>query len=128
MEEIFKEFASRIALGMEVVAALIIAFGGLLSLIRLVLLRTSSGPLFHNRRRVFIEFGTWLILGLEFELAADIIRSAISPTWHDIGQLGAIALIRTFLNYFLERDVRELAEPLIESTTEEAGRRTTDHG
>lgn len=123
MEEVFKEFASRIALGMEVVAALIIAFGGLISLIRLILLRTSSGPPFHNRRRVFIEFGTWLILGLEFELAADIIRSAISPTWHDIGQLGAIAVIRTFLNYFLERDVREFAEPLMESASEEAARR-----
>jgi len=124
MEEIFKEFASWIALGMEVVAALIIAVGGFLSLVRLVLLRTNSGPLFHNRRRVFIEFGTWLILGLEFELAADIIRSAISPTWRDIGQLGAIAVIRTFLNYFLERDVREFAEPLLESTAEESGRRS----
>jgi Protein of unknown function (DUF1622) len=37
-----------------------------------------------------------LLLGLEFELAADIIASVISPTWQDIGQLGAIAVIRTF--------------------------------
>ncbi len=123
MEEMFKEFASRIALGMEIVAAIIIAFGGILSLIRLVLFRTRSGPPFHSRRRVYIEFSTWLILGLEFELAADIIRSAISPTWHDIGQLGAIAVIRTFLNYFLERDVKEFAEPLMEASTEESARR-----
>ena len=47
----------------------------------------------------------WLLLGLEFELAADIIGSAISPTWQDIGELGAIAVMRTFLNYFLERDL-----------------------
>ena len=47
----------------------------------------------------------WLLLGLEFELAADIIRSVISPTWQDIGELGAIAVIRTFLNYFLEKDL-----------------------
>jgi uncharacterized membrane protein len=53
----------------------------------------------------------WLLLGLEFELAADIIRSVISPTWLDIGQLGAIAVIRTFLNYFLEKDLEESAEP-----------------
>jgi uncharacterized membrane protein len=44
-------------------------------------------------------------LGLEFELAADIIRTAIAPTWTDIGQLAAIGLIRTFLNYFLEKDL-----------------------
>jgi uncharacterized membrane protein len=122
MEEIFKEFASGIALAMEVVAALIIAYGGLVSLIRLIIRRTNSGPHFHNRRRVFIEFGAWLILGLEFELAADIIRSAISPTWKDIGQLGAIAVIRTFLNYFLERDVKEFAEPSMEASNEEPGR------
>lgn len=57
-----------------------------------------------------VRFGVWLLLGLEFELAADIVRSAISPSWTEIGQLGAIALIRTFLNYFLERDVEQYAE------------------
>jgi uncharacterized membrane protein len=49
----------------------------------------------------------WLLLGLQFALAGDIVRSAISPTWNDIGQLAAIAAIRTFLNYFLERDLEE---------------------
>jgi uncharacterized membrane protein len=53
----------------------------------------------------------WLLLGLEFELAADIVRSVITPTWTDIGQLAAIAIIRTFLNYFLEKDVEKFAEP-----------------
>jgi uncharacterized membrane protein len=49
---------------------------------------------------------------LQFELAADVVRSAISPTWSDIGQLGAIAAIRTVLNYFLERDIKEFEESL----------------
>jgi uncharacterized membrane protein len=53
----------------------------------------------------------WLLLGLEFELAADIIRSVISPTWMEIGELGAIAVIRTFLNYFLEKDLEHANEP-----------------
>ena len=47
----------------------------------------------------------WLLLGLEFELAADIIGTVVSPTLQDIGELAAIAAIRTFLNYFLEKDV-----------------------
>jgi len=38
---------------------------------------------------------------------ADIVRSAMAPAWDDIGQLAAIAAIRTFLNYFLERDLAE---------------------
>jgi uncharacterized membrane protein len=52
----------------------------------------------------------WLLLGLEFELAADIIASVISPSWQDIGELGAIAVIRTFLNYFLEKDLEHAEE------------------
>ena len=55
-----------------------------------------------------MRFGGWLLLGLEFELAADIIRTAISPSWTDIGQLAAIAGIRTFLNFFLESDLEKL--------------------
>jgi hypothetical protein len=55
--------------------------------------------------------GMWLLLGLEFELAADIVRSVISPTWIDIGQLAAVAVIRTFLNYFLEMDLEKYSQP-----------------
>ena len=44
-------------------------------------------------------------------VAADIVRSVMTPTWVEIGQLAAIAVIRTFLNYFLEKDVEQYAEP-----------------
>jgi uncharacterized membrane protein len=54
----------------------------------------------------------WLILGLEFMLAADIVRTAISPTWQQTAQLAAIAVIRTFLNYFLEKDIERYPEPV----------------
>jgi uncharacterized membrane protein len=57
------------------------------------------------RRRAWLDFARWLILGLEFMLAADIVRTVIAPTWVEIGQLAAIAVIRTFLNFFLERDL-----------------------
>lgn len=49
---------------------------------------------------------------MSLRLAADIVRSAISPTWSEIGQLAAIAAIRTVLNYFLERDIKEFEESL----------------
>ena len=52
----------------------------------------------------------WLLLALEFELAADIVRSVLSPTWQEIGELGAIAVIRTFLNFFLEKDLEEAGD------------------
>ena len=57
-----------------------------------------------------MRYGHWLVAGLTFQLAADIIETSIAPTWQEVGQLGAIAVIRTFLNYFLERDLAELGE------------------
>ena len=54
--------------------------------------------------------------GLEFELAADIVRSVISATW--FGQLAATAVIRTFLNYFVEKDVEKYEEPRQETETQ----------
>ena len=51
------------------------------------------------------SLGRWLVLGLEFALAADILRTAVAPTWRDIGQLAAIAVLRTGLNYSLELEI-----------------------
>ena len=109
MEEFFKRIAGHIAFGVEVVAALIIAYGAAEALVGLI----SSTRLWTHgaRKQVWHRFGMWLILGLEFMLAADIVRTAISPTWQQTGQLAAIALIRTFLNYFLEKDIEKYAEP-----------------
>ena len=66
-------------------------------------------PMAHRRfREVLVRYGRWLVAGLTFQLAADIIETSIAPTWQEVGQLGAIAVIRTFLNFFLERDLAEL--------------------
>ncbi len=64
---------------------------------------------FRSRQRsyhaVWMRYGHWLVAALTFQLAADILESALAPSWEDIGRLAAIAVIRTFLNYFLERDL-----------------------
>ncbi len=109
MEELFKRIAGHIAFGVEVIAALIITYGAAEALIGLLInarLWSHGG-----RKQVWHRFGMWLILGLEFMLAADIVRTAISPTWEQTGQLAAIAVIRTFLNYFLEKDIEKYVEP-----------------
>jgi len=64
----------------------------------------------HETRAVWLRYARWLVAGLTFQLAADILETAIAPTWQDIGRLGAIAVIRTFLNFFLERDLGEVLE------------------
>jgi uncharacterized membrane protein len=108
MEDLLKQFAAYTALIVEGVAVLLIGYGAAEAFIMAV-------PHFlHHvreagwRKALFVRFGAWLLLGLQFALAADIVRSVISPSWNDIGQLAAIAAIRTFLNFFLERDMDEL--------------------
>jgi uncharacterized membrane protein len=57
--------------------------------------------------RIRLQLGRTLGLGLEFLLAADILATAVAPSWDAIGKLAAIATIRTLLNYFLGREVRQ---------------------
>jgi uncharacterized membrane protein len=110
LEEMFKNFAGYVALGLEIIAIVLIAVGAIEAV--LGLMRPKYDPLrpFAWKKKVFIRLGSWLLLGLEFALAADIVRTAISPTWTQLGQLATIAAIRTVLNYFLERDIKEFAE------------------
>lgn len=55
----------------------------------------------------------YLAVGLELQLGADILSTAIAPSWDQIGKLGAIAVIRTGLNYFLtkEMETKERGQP-----------------
>jgi uncharacterized membrane protein len=107
MEALLGQCARLVAELIEAIAVLLIAYGAGEAFVK------SLRHAFHHihdagwRKALFVRFGIWLLLGLQFALAADIVRSVISPSWSDIGQLAAIAAIRTFLNYFLERDLAE---------------------
>jgi uncharacterized membrane protein len=105
MEELFIQAARSAVLLIEAAAVLVVTFGSLEALFKLLVVMARPGASHGLRKAIWRRFGVWLLLGLEFALAADIITSVISPTWQDIGELGAIAVIRTFLNYFLERDL-----------------------
>jgi uncharacterized membrane protein len=90
----------------EVAGALIIFVGALWAALRFVVvgLRHRDAALFTPIR---LSLGRFLTLGLEFQLAADILRTAVSPTFTQIGQLAAIAAIRTGLNFFLRREIAQ---------------------
>lgn len=124
MQGFLVEIAEYTALAIEMVAVVLVAFGAFEAFAR------SLGRLFSRapagwRKDIWVEFGMWLLLGLQFALAADIVRSAIAPTWDEIGKLAAIALIRTFLNFFLERDIMELRG---ETVSRIRGRATGSNG
>jgi uncharacterized membrane protein len=110
VEELFADFARHVALGIEVVAVLVIAFGAAEAAVRLLGRISSRARVVGQRQDVWLRFAVWLLLGLEFELAADVIRTVITPSWQELGQLGAIAVIRTALNYFLEKDLEKYGE------------------
>jgi uncharacterized membrane protein len=118
MEELVYQLARVIALGLETMAVLIVAIGAIDAAGRLVVAIARMATTHGDGKVVWRRFGMWLLLALEFELAADIVTSVVAPTWPDLGRLGAIAVIRTFLNYFLEKDVAEAgaaeAEPRAE--------------
>jgi uncharacterized membrane protein len=66
------------------------------------------------------------VAGLTFQLAADIIETSIAPDWDDIGRLAVIAVIRAFLNYFLEKDLSEVRERQHEGEPRKAGKPTVE--
>jgi uncharacterized membrane protein len=90
----------------EACGAFIIAAGALWSFVQFlsVAVRTRSMDSFVSVR---LTLGRYLALGLEFQLAGDVLRTAIAPTFSEIGQLAAIAAIRTALNYFLAKEIAE---------------------
>ncbi len=56
---------------------------------------------------VRLTLGRFLALGLEFQLASDVLRTAVAPSFEELGQLAAVAAIRTALNYFLSKEIAE---------------------
>lgn len=67
-------------------------------------------PTGHERRDVWLRYARWLVAGLTFQLAADIIETSVTEDWQSVGRIAVIAVIRTFLNYFLDRDVEEIRQ------------------
>jgi uncharacterized membrane protein len=121
MEEWLFAVAGGIATVIEAVAVLVVALGCAQAAVGVAGVVMRPRVTHGERKAIWRNFGMWLLLGLEFELAADIVRSVVSPSWEDVGQLAVIAVVRTFLNYFLEQDL-ERAESRSEAPTIEGGR------
>lgn len=105
--EFVKSWINRLSHGVEICAAIIIGLAALEAFARALLIFVRRDGSAESKAAVRLNLGRWLAVGLEFELAADILRTSVAPTWNDIGQLAAIAVLRTALNYFLDREIRE---------------------
>lgn len=100
----------------EGIAILILALA-IVKAIRKLIFRNPRMEREEKLVRVRLDLGVALALSLEFLLAADIAATAVSPSWNAVGKLAAISAIRTFLNFFLEREVKELARERMEKSS-----------
>lgn len=105
-EIILENTVRVVSLTLEFTAVLCIVTGFVKSFVLLLRRKQMHYSPLHNRIRFL--FGGWLVLALEFQLASDIIKTTVAPTYEHLIQLGAIAVIRTFLNYFLSKELHEL--------------------
>ena len=114
MEEMLQHFAHYVALGIEVIAIVLIAGGAVEALVGILRVVGRAGTTNQDRRHVWLMFARWLVAGLTFQLAADLVNTSFEPTWDELGRLATIAVIRTFLSFFLDRelaDTRVLQHP-----------------
>lgn len=118
-EGILLQTALLLKIVIECIALLILAWGILRSIQKLPsLLKHTNGQKALLSLR--LKLGMSLALSLEFLLAADIAATAVSPSWDALGKLAAISGIRTFLNFFLHKEVQELEEKNSKTLTEES--------
>ena len=121
MEEYLVTAVGYLRLVVEAIGAAVVGLGVLVTTYRYVLTLVGAREYTYNQIRLYL--GRYLALGLEFQLGADILSTAVAPTLDDVILLGAIATIRTALNYFLSQELarerrEEAAGP---GTTEQRG-------
>ena len=107
MEEIAKQITINVSYAVEILAALIIGIAVMKTLYNyFLLLKLSISKI--SKEEIRVEFGSSVAVSLELLLGADVLATAVAPSWNDIGKLAAIAVLRTALNYFLERELRQM--------------------
>jgi uncharacterized membrane protein len=104
MKEWAEVIARHVSNAVEVVAALIIGVS-LLVVIYKYISSLFIRPSKYTNQSIRIQFGGTVAVALELLLGADVLSTAVAPTWNDIGKLAAIAVLRTALNYFLEKEL-----------------------
>lgn len=97
-------------LAIDAMALVIIAVATVEAFVGWAGMMLAGTPTSHERHRVWLRYARALVAGLTFQLAADILESAVAPDWESLGRLGAIAVIRTFLSYFLDKDLADVRQ------------------
>jgi uncharacterized membrane protein len=110
MEEMLKELAHYATLSLEAVAILLIVLGAIEAVIGIVRVSISAPGSDRARREVWLKFARWLVAGMTFQLASDVISTSFEPSMEHLVQVGVIAVIRTFLSFFLDKEMESKLE------------------
>ena len=113
-EDFLKTSVDLLVRLVEIAGAIVIFVGAAVAFVRFLDAATRHRHEPHRFVAVRLGLGRFLALGLEFQLASDILRTAVAPTLRGIGELAAVAAIRTALNYFLAREIKEEQAQLAE--------------
>lgn len=107
MEEIAKQITINISHAVEILAAVIIGIAVIKTLISYTaFLKATIRKI--SKEEIRVQFGRSVAVSLELLLGADVLATAVAPSWDDIGKLAAIAVLRTALNYFLEKELKHM--------------------
>lgn len=106
MEELLVDAVNLLVPIVEACGAVVIVIGALWAFALFIRAGIRRGGA-HSFVAVRLTLGRFLALGLEFQLASDVLRTAVAPTFRELGQLAAVAAIRTALNYFLAKEIAE---------------------
>jgi len=107
MERFAKDITLFISQSAEIIAAILIGFA-LLKVLFHFATRLHPSNMKISKEEIRVKFGSSVAVSLELLLGADVLATAVSPNWDDIGKLAAIAILRTALNYFLDREIHQM--------------------
>src|ERR1700750_396224 len=107
MEEIAKQITLIISHAAEILSAVIIGLAIIKVLVN-YLTRIHPSKIKISKEEIRVHFGGSVAVALELLLGADVLATAVAPSWNDIGKLAAIAILRTALNYFLAKELKHM--------------------
>lgn len=121
MESALLQASESVQTLLGAVAVLLVMMGALHALFELYRLVFLSKTFHVDKREIYIHFAQWLVAALTFQLAADIVATTVAPGWDDIAKVAAVAVIRTFLTFFLDRDLESARRIRREEAGPQAG-------
>ena len=109
MDEIVTRWTMTIAMLLTAFATILAGLASLEAAVRALIAFSKLGQDHRGMQAIRWRYGRWLALVLDFLIAADILRSAVAPSWTEIGQLGAIILLRTLITVTLSKEIKDEA-------------------